>query len=195
VKTLEVPTADEAIAILSQHVEEGYLLHGSPRPDLMVLEPQKSTALQVDTDTGDVVPNQHVLCATEHPVPAIFYATVQGPATDASLYRATGVKGKDSEGDFQYFANEDAKGLVRTRLAHRILSFVYFGNREDFSFSLELGHWMSHSPTPITGKLAVSATCLPFNVFDLRSPDSDPDIRRYHEREIIVRNRSCNANC
>ncbi|HSW74596.1 MAG TPA: hypothetical protein VLG16_01870 [Candidatus Saccharimonadales bacterium] len=173
------------------------IAHGSPKTGLVVLRPNVSKLLSVHTPTGKRRVNGDVVWGTKVPDLATFYATVHavtrefwlpGDATDAPgrrLFRASGAQPIFDEElnviGCKYFASDATKELLQQRIDQGVESEVYFGAQEDFKHMPHSAEWMAHHDVRVLGARAVTALDLPFDVFDLPSPDSNEQIHGFYE--------------
>jgi hypothetical protein len=173
------------------------IAHGSPVTGLDVLRPNVSKLLSVHTPTGERRPNRKVVWGTDFPDVATFYATVHAVTREfwlpgdaksepgRRLFRASAVQPiRDEQNNIighRYFASDATKELLRQRIDEKVESEVYFGAREDFELMPDSPEWMAHHDVRVLGSRAVTALDLPFDVFNLPSPDSSKQISGFND--------------
>lgn len=90
-RTLYIPDVEEAICYLQSHGEGG-VRHGSTVRNLARIDPRIAEDLHVHTPTGERVPAEAAISASDNLVVPVFYATVFKPSRLNRLSRGAAAK-------------------------------------------------------------------------------------------------------
>lgn len=177
----------ETYNTIQAQAERGRLLHGTNALGLAALKPHTSPNLHIHDATGERVVSESVVCATEHAEAAIFYAAIRAVVRAAGVHRGAGLRAIRFEQGFavgyEYFLSDRGKQVIETHEAKGGLSVVYFLPRERFAYNPTAYAWQSaHTISTELGSATVTSGDLPFDIYDLRPSDSDPQIRAYSDQ-------------
>ncbi len=177
-KTLELSSAKHTVDFLNRRVgTENEVLHGSSRLDLPELLPYTTDHRRFHRESE----REPLIYATKIAAIAIFYATVMRPVRDAQFHRACGTKPDPaSEFGYQFQMSDAAKELIRRREKAGLCGAVYYISQAHFQ--PEGIEWIAKAPIPNPQSVATTTVCLPFNIWDLPAPQSDPWTREHHDQ-------------
>jgi len=184
-RTQEFSTKEKTLEAIDAYARAGHILHGSPLLHLATLLPGVSASLSVHTATGERRTNPQAVHGTLYPEHAIFYGTIHAVVRNAGLHRASALKPRllnNAVLDYDYFLSDSGKDLIADRVKAKVKSSANACTSSSFSQVPGFQEWVAATgrSVDVLGSVAVTADLLPFNIFDLASPDSDPDIHRYY---------------
>lgn len=172
---------------LEAHVAGGGLLHGSPTRNITRLRAASTDSLHVDTRTAEKIVDPRIICATDDVDLAIFYACVYRPVCDAQIRRGAAIlPQRNEQGDVvdrKYFLSDRGKQLVAESETACIRAAAYLLEQALLEYVKRFCEWRSYEDLDHIGEVAVQASMLSVDVYDLAAPDSNATIHGFYERD------------
>lgn len=117
---------------------------------------------------------------------SFFYGGIYKVVQRARLHRGAGAKPIRGESgrlvEYRYYLSDKGKDFIRTQEKSGIYGAGYFLDKKLLLYHEADQEWSTADVIRDPSSIAINSQLLPFDIYDLPSPDSDPDIHAYYEK-------------